>query len=347
MRAARCRGKCGSSGRPGASRAAALAAALIALASGGASAASAYTFPVKASAEKRVLVDSLGKPFPILGRTAWFVTSLPAADWKAFIDDTALRGHTAIEFHVVNHDPRGQRPPFDGSGNLPFTNRLDGALWSGALTYTNIANEAPDFTKPNEPYWANLDALLAYCESQGIVAFLFPAYVGFNGGEQGWMQEMVANGQARMSAYGAFIAARYKNQKNLVWMAGGDLGSFSAAQTAVEQALLDGMKSVAGQQSVHFSAEWSSESIATDQGTFGSTMTLNGAYSWAGNVATYGRRAYAFSPTLPAFLLEEPYDQEGPDGNGVNPNATQPVRRFQWWGWLSTVGGYISCALIV
>jgi hypothetical protein len=25
-----------------------------------------------------------------------------------------------------------------------------------------------------------------------------------------------------------------------------------------------------------------------------------------------------------------------PDGNGVNPSATQPVRRFQWWGWLST-----------
>ena len=45
---------------------------------------------------------------------------------------------------------------------------------------------------------------------------------------------------------------------------------------------------------------------------------------------------------MPAFLLEEPYDEEGPDGNGVNPNATQPVRRFQWWGWLSTIGGYIS-----
>jgi len=40
--------------------------------------------------------------------------------------------------------------------------------------------------------------------------------------------------------------------------------------------------------------------------------------------------------------LEEPYDEEGPDGLGRNENATQPVRRFQWWGWLSTIGGYIS-----
>jgi hypothetical protein len=47
-------------------------------------------------------------------------------------------------------------------------------------------------------------------------------------------------------------------------------------------------------------------------------------------------------PAMPSYLLEEPYDEEGPDGNNYNPNATQPVRRFQWWGWLSTIGGYIS-----
>ena len=54
------------------------------------------------------------------------------------------------------------------------------------------------------------------------------------------------------------------------------------------------------------------------------------------------RRAYEYTPVEPAYLLEEPYDEEGPDGNGVNPGAIQPVRRFQWWGWLSSTGGYIS-----
>ena len=110
----------------------------------------------------------------------------------------------------------------------------------------------------------------------------------------------------------------------------------------MESALLTGLKSVTGQQSVFFSAEWDSESIATDQATFGASMTLNGVYSWTGDVNNHGRRAYAYSPVEPAFLLEEPYDEEGPDGNGVNGSATQPVRRFQWWGWLSTIGGYIS-----
>ncbi|MEO7490002.1 MAG: putative collagen-binding domain-containing protein, partial [Ferruginibacter sp.] len=73
-------------------------------------------------------------------------------------------------------------------------------------------------------------------------------------------------------------------------------------------------------------------------------MTLNGSYTWELKVPVpfIARKAYAHEPAMPAYLLEEPYDEEGPDGNNYNPNATQPVRRFQWWGWLSTIGGYIS-----
>jgi hypothetical protein len=157
---------------------------------------------------------------------------------------------------------------------------------------------------------------------------------------------MVANGPSRMQSYGAWIAIRYRHQKNIVWMMGGDMGtgqdSFSAPQADVERALLAGLTSVAGQQSTLFSAEWATESIGTDQPVFGAAMTLNSAYSWSGDVSKQGRRAYARNPAAPAFLLEEPYDEEGPDGNRVNGNATQPVRRFQWAGWLSTVGGVIS-----
>ena len=91
-----------------------------------------------------------------------------------------------------------------------------------------------------------------------------------------------------------------------------------------------------------FSAEWVRRSIATDQTDFGTSMTLNSVYSSSDDVNSLGQRAYVHSPTEPAYLMEEPYDEEGPDGNSVNLNATQPVRRFQWWGWLSSIGGYIS-----
>jgi hypothetical protein len=73
-------------------------------------------------------------------------------------------------------------------------------------------------------------------------------------------------------------------------------------------------------------------------------MTLNGSYTWELKVPVpfIARKAYNHKPVMPSFLLEEPYDEEGPDGNNYNPNATQPVRRFEWWGWLSTIGGYIA-----
>jgi hypothetical protein len=285
---------------------------------------------------------------PILGRTAWFITSLAEVDYRSFIDDTLAKGFNTIEFHIVNHDPRGQRPPFGGNGSLPFTTRLDGAAWKGLLSYTDINREAPDFSKANETYWTHVDALLAYAESQGVLCLVFPAYVGYQGGSQGWMAEMVANGPARMRAYGSFLAARYKSRANIVWMLGGDHGSpgdeFKAPELAVEKALLAGMKSVAGQASVNFSAEWSSDSIYSDQpdATLRSAGTLEGAYSWRGNVCTQARRGYAHAPVMPTFLLEEPYDEEGPDGNNVNPSATQPVRRFPWWGWLCGIGGHVS-----
>jgi hypothetical protein len=305
-------------------------------------------FPLVISTDHRYLEDQNAVPFPILGRTAWFITSLSETDYKLFIDDTVAKGFNAIEFHVINHDPRGNNPPFNAKGVLPFVNRLDGSLWDGSLNYTNINTDAPDFTQSSEAYWRHVDTIIAYAESKGVLCFMFPAYTGARGGSEGWMVEMVANGPTKMQAYGRFIANRYKTRGNIVWMLGGDYGTgaspFTGPQLTVERAMLTGMQVVNGQASRNFSAEWNSPSIYTDQmdPMILSAGTLQGAYNWKGDVNTHARNGYSYFRVMPTFLLEEPYDQEGPDGNKVNPNATQPVRRFQWWGWLSGIGGYIS-----
>src|SRR5438105_2781238 len=139
-------------------------------------------FPLVVSGNQRSLQGQTGVPFPILGRTAWFITSLSETEVKTFIDDTVAKGYNAIEFHVVNHDPRGNHPPFGGNGALPFTKRLDGSGWHGSLSYGNINNEAPDFSYPNETYWQHVDALLMYAGFKGILCFMFPAYTGLQGG---------------------------------------------------------------------------------------------------------------------------------------------------------------------
>ena len=84
--------------------------------------------------------------------------------------------------------------------------------------------------------------MLARLNEHGILAFAFPAYVGYAGNsDQGWMGEMVANGPSRMRAYGEFIAKRYAHQPNIVWMLGGDFGEFNPSQAAVERAFIEGL----------------------------------------------------------------------------------------------------------
>jgi hypothetical protein len=301
------------------------------------------SFPVRVSTNSRYLVDSNNNPFPILGRTAWFIISQPVNAYQTFIDNCISYGYNAIEINVINHDPRGNHPPFNGNGDKPFLNRMDHAKWEGSLVYNDINKEAPDMTTPNEKYWTYVDNFLSYCASRGILVFLFPAYVGYSGTNQGWMEELTVNGPEKVEVYGAWIANRYKNQKNIVWMLLGDMGTFNTQQKNTEAALIRGLKSVSDQHSVLYTAEANSGQTSRDQEDFGDEMTLNGVYTWDSvGIAKQGLHAYSFNPVMPAFLLEEPYDEEGPDGNSVNPHATQPVRRFQWWGWLTTIGGYIS-----
>ena len=304
---------------------------------------SQVAFPLKTSENKRHLVDQQDKPFPILGRTAWCIISQPAKGYQQFIENTVSHGYNAIEISVLVHWPFVNHPPFNGNNEAPFDKQLNGMPWKGSLVYKDTLAEAPDLSTPNERYWSFVDTFLNYCESKGVLVLFFPAYVGYDGGDQGWMQELLANGPDRVKQYGTWIAQRYRNQKNLVWMLLGDQGKFTPKQIEAEAALIAGLKSVQGQQSVHYSAESFSGQNSVDQKDFGHEMNLNGVYTWDSiGIATLGRMAYAHTPVTPAFLLEEPYDEEGPDGTKYNPHATQPVRRFQYWGWLTTTGGYVA-----
>ena len=300
-------------------------------------------FPVKISPNKRYLVDARHKPFPILGRTAWCIITQTEKNYRQFIENTLSHGYNAIEISVITHWPTSNHAPFNADGEAPFLQRLNGTAWDGKLTYDTLSTQAPDLLTPNEKYWKVVDTFLAYCESKGILVFMFPGYVGYAGQEQGWMKELMANGP-KTEAYGAWIANRYKKRKNIVWMLLGDMGKFSREQQQAEAALIRGLKSVSGQQSIQYTAESGSGENAADNAFFGHEMTLNGVYTWdlLPSVPMLARKAYSHIPTMPAFLLEEPYDEEGPDGNNYNKSATQPVRRFQWWGWLGTTAGYIS-----
>jgi hypothetical protein len=286
----------------------------------------AAAFPVHSSGG--TLVDANNVPFPILGRVTWMLTHRPVSEYRAVLDDTVAKGFNTIEVKPPISNEGFQR---DGAGNLPFLKRLDGQNWNGqVLPYANINAEAPDFTTPNETFWQGIDAFFAYAEQKGLLVMWFPAYVGFHNTDW-WMEMMVANGTTKMQSYGAWVANRYRNQKNLVWMIGGDKGTgaypFSTQEMAVEVAFVNGLKSVAT-LSAEYSCEWVRNSICTD--LLSQYITLNGTYSNSTEIVSQAARAWARSPRLPAFMQEYPFE-----------NNVDNVRPLTMYAWLSTIGGYL------
>ena len=130
-------------------------------------------FPLSYSSDRRYLQDVHGAPFPLLGRTAWNVVSLPASDAATFLADTLSKGYDALEFAPIWRDSRAANVPFDGNGDAPFLKTLGGDAWNGNLTYTNT-NAEPDFSTPNPAYWSFVARFVDECASNGIAVLMFP-----------------------------------------------------------------------------------------------------------------------------------------------------------------------------
>lgn len=335
--------------------------------------AAAPVFPLRASTNGRYLLDQNGAPFPILGDSGWEAShNLTPAEQATYLNDRVSRGFNAVFQQAIDTKFNLNRPPRDIVGNLPFSKRVDGASYTGSPNgnttesglgsarfapdpYTKIEAEAPDFTTPNEAYFARLDAYLSLCASKGVLVLLWPAYVGWAGVDQGFMPEMVVNDAAigaggfagkpfanaaksKLWNYGAFLASRYKAYANIVWVHGGDYGDqadnggvFTPAQKAAVDSLFAGLKSVAGQRSTLHTGHWSRKSLASDLAFTAGSFDLEAVYADPSS-AEWSRKGYAHTPVRPTFMIEGHYEHGKIGG--------EPNRRFQWWAMLGGIGGY-------
>jgi hypothetical protein len=190
-----------------------------------------------------------------------------------------------------------------------------------------------------------IDGIVDYAKSKNLAIVFFPAYAGSSdGANDGWLEELRVNSQAKMTTYGTFLGNRYASRGNIIIGLGGDYGTgsriFTAAEKNAYQGLIDGLAASSYPKPILYANEWSPESIGTDHTDFGATITLNGCYSFDGNTATQSRNGFSHSPTLPAYLQEGPFDEEGPSDLNRNGAATQPIRRYNWRALINAVGGY-------
>jgi hypothetical protein len=173
-------------------------------------------FPLKKAENGRFLVDQKGKPFLVVGDSAWSLIVQPTeGDIERYLEDGGKRGFNAVIVNLIEHK-FCTNPPRTRAGLVPF--------------------EKPgDFSTPNPAYFDFAYQVVRKAHDHGLAVWLFPAYVGYGGGDEGWFREMKASGRANLRAYGQFVGKRFKDLPNIVWAVGGDFTPDKADQWIVTE----------------------------------------------------------------------------------------------------------------
>ncbi|MFO1313563.1 MAG: DUF4038 domain-containing protein [Burkholderiales bacterium] len=303
-------------------------------ASAGSVAAPAY--PLKVSGDGRYLVDQAGTPFRIQGDAPWeLMVTITPAEVDAYLLDRSNRGFNAFLLQVVEHRKwaAASTAPANRDGARPFVSKLGGGAYSAA---TDIA----DLSTPNDAYFAYVDTILAKFAAKDMLLLVPPLYVGYgapttqSASNEGWSADMNANPASNCYKYGQYLGDRYRNQKNILWVHGGDAFSPATAIATCSRQVAQGIKDGKGNggSTVLNTTHWSRGHLSTDDATF--PVEVNSVYAASTNVASLCRTAYTRGPVLPAYVIEAYYE-------GEHSMTRAQLRAEAYQAQLSCIGGYV------
>lgn len=254
-------------------------------------AATASPYPLVLAAGKRYIVDQNNRPFFIDGEAAWsLIANLSDADADLYLADRQQRGVNAILVNLIEHEFSAQAPR-DVYGNAPFTT-------------------PGDFSTPSDAYFDRAVSIVRKAADHGIVVFLFPAYLGYTGGSEGWYQEMVSSGTTKLAGYGRYVGNRFVDLDNIVWVDGGD---YNPPNKALTEAVAAGIRAV-DTRHLH-TAHCAEGTSAMDYWSNETWLDLDDVYTYpslGSGVPVYQRAlaAYARTGWKPFFLIESVYENE-------------------------------------
>lgn len=266
--------------------------------------AASFVFPLKVSTNGRYLMDQNGKPFFYAADTGWsMIEFLSVADAKKYIDIRKSQGFSVIQTNVVWDMYRSDGRP---RGN-PFIN--------------------DDVTQPNESYWAGVDEIMKYAESQGMVLSCGLLWFSKHGG---WESNGPAPSAADFATYATWVGNRYKNQPNLIWMIGGDDELFR--NTEVKMAGARALYAADSTHPITYHPRDKEFGLRTEN-----WLAYN-SFQWNANVSPWSymdiREGRELSPAKPVLDAEPPYDPSPCCGGG----ETTPLKN-RWNGWWATLAG--------
>ncbi len=243
-------------------------------------------YPLRLEPDHRYLVDRSGVPFLIHGDAAWsLVAQLTREQAETYLEDRRRRGFNLILVNLIEHH-YADHAPINAYAQAPFT--VQG-----------------DFSTPNDKYFSYAEWMVQLAAEKGLVVLLCPAYLGGDGGPDGWYQEMVKNGAGKLRAYGEYVGSRFRRFDNLIWINGGDFTP-PALNVALVDAVAEGIKQRSPQQlqTAHFSPETSGADVKVS-----GWLDLNTTYTYE---PVYLRSLidYRQGNSRPHFLVESNYEEE-------------------------------------
>jgi hypothetical protein len=258
-------------------------------------------FPLHVEGGTRHLIDANGKPFLVHGDTPWsLIVQLTRGEVDQYLEDRRQKGFNTILVELIEHF-FSTNPPNNAYGQGPF-------LVPG------------DFSTPNEAYFAHADYVITKASEKGMLVMLTPAYMGFQGGPEGWYQEMAANGETKLRAYGQYLANRFKAHDNIIWVQGGD---YNPPERLLLRALANGILDVDTRWLQTFHGSRGSSALGV-LGVSETWLTLNDIYTDENTVVASAFQEYGRS-TMPFFLIEARYEGEGASEATVRTQAYQAV----------------------
>jgi len=184
--------------------------------------------------------------------------------------------------------------------------------------YGEVPFSGPDFTNPNEKYWAHVDHVVQRAQAYGITLLMNPAFVGLDA-KGGYVESYLKTSDEVVKVFGEWVGARYKNYPNIIWQIGGD--SNTVKNKGLKPKLLQLVTGLATTDTNHLITSEECPIGLCGVG-FNSTLDVWDGSPWVGLNGNYAPYAYAQTqcaaqysklstyPTVPPFHMEDWYEAE-------------------------------------
>lgn len=154
------------------------------------------------SENKRFLCHENGTPFFWLGDTGWLLAArLNREEAEVYLEDRREKGFNVVQVMVLHTLP--QTNPYGKTAVTGF----DCSSWN--------CNSKKEYNPDDYDYWDHLEFIIDKAAEKGIYIALVPVWGSIV--KKGLLDSKNAE------TYGYWLAARYRNKPNIIWLNGGDI----------------------------------------------------------------------------------------------------------------------------